>query len=268
MRKTVFYYIVLIFLFASCEKVIHVDLNEANPQIVVDAQLSDTGDGMGHAVVRLSWTAGFYDTTITPVSQAKIKITDPRGHIYNFTEIRPGIYISTNSAAMQQGDIYELEIQAEGKTLTASSSLPQRVDIDSVNYGIFNFGPHGGEGNTISCFFTDPAGQKNYYQLNLYVNGTPQFGYFITRDDGVDGKSVEYIFHQNPLFDSSRVTVELNTLDEVAFEYYKVLWDNQPQGGMPAAPGNPPSNIKGDGIGLFRATNLDREEIIVPEFVP
>ena len=84
------------------------------------------------------------------------------------------------------------------------------------------------------------------------------------RDDGLDGNNLEFIFYNNPLTETCDVKVELFTLDEFAFDYFKVLYDNSPHGGPAnAAPGNPVSNIKGGAIGIFRAAFVSRDTIHV-----
>ena len=170
---------------------------------------------------------------------------------------------------MRMGNEYKLEIQAEGKILTATSTVSRRVEIDSLKHGPFTFGPHDSEGEVVSCFFKDPPGEKNYYYLKYYINGVVQYGYYMGRDDGMDGKELEFIFFEIPIVETSDVEIELFTLDEIAFDYFKVLYANSPQGGPAnAAPGNPVSNIQGGAIGIFRAAFVSHDTIHVDVNTP
>jgi len=266
--KKIYYYITLSLILISCEKVIHVDLNEANPRIVVDAQLVDQGDSIGIATVRLTWSAGFYDdNNFKPIENAKINITDPRGHVYTFYESEQGVYINSTAYNVFLNDEFTLDIVAEDETITAKSTMPRRVEIDSLTFAPFVFGPHKGGSFVVQCHFMDPPNEDNYYYLKLYINDTLQSGYYIGSDDAIDGRRVDYVFYQNWIVYQSFVQVELYTIDEAAYEYFKVLYYDESSGGMSAAPGNPISNIEGNAIGIFRASAMDKQHIIVPDFI-
>ena len=268
MRKIV-YYIALVLLISSCEKVVNIDLNEANPKIIVDAIVVDTGNGLGSAVVRLSWSSSFYeDNSFTPIENATIHMTDPRGKVYDFYEYpnEKGVYHNPTLYATYMGDEFKLEIEAEGEKLSAVSTLPRFVKIDSLTIAPFVFGPHGGDGFVVQCHFMDPPNEKNYYYLKLIINDTVQTDYFIGSDDAIDGKRVDYVFFQHSITNGAFVVVQLYTIDEVAYDYFRVLQQDESSGGMSAAPGNPVSNIQGNAFGLFRATAMDQDYIIVPPF--
>ena len=264
MKKT-YIYILLALFFTSCEKVIDIDLNDSEPRIVVDAQVLNYGPGFdGNAVVKLSWTSNFYETnTFRAIENAKVMVTDANGNKHQLSSQEPGIYRNPSIPQAQMGDHYNLEITVDGKTIKSSSTIARQVKIDSLSYSIDAFGPKQNEGFMVNCHFTDPANEVNYYYMKLKINNIYSQGYFITRDDGLDGKPMTYTFFRNLITVPSQVYVELYTLDEAAFEYFKVLAMME-QGGMSTAPGNPPSNIEGDAIGLFKAGFVDVKSISIP----
>ena len=264
MKKT-YLYIILILLFASCEKVIEIDLNEADSRIVVDGKINFSNNGLsGEAYVQLHWTGSFYENnTFETIDNAQVKVSDKQGIVYTLTHSSNGQYFNPNIQKGQLGDTYKLEIQIDGKPISSQSSLARSVLIDSLSYTLDSFGPKQGDGYNINCHFTDPAGEVNYYYLKIKINGIYSSGYFLSRDDAMDGKPITYTFFRNPIKKPSNVEVELYTLDETSFEYFKVLAMQQ-QGGMSTAPGNPPSNIEGEAIGVFRANYMDIQSISVP----
>lgn len=263
--KKINLYLLLFLLFSSCEKVIEIDLNEAKPRIVIDGKIDFMEvDSMGTASIFLHWTSSFYElNTFKTIDNAQVKITDQNGHTHNLDFTSNGYYMTNSIEKGNIGDEYQLEIIYNGKTIHSTSSLVRSVKIDSLTYTVDNFGPHQANGYTVSCHFTDPAGEVNYYYLKIMIDGEYNHGYYITRDDAVDGQTISYPFFRNLIVDSSNVQVELYNIDEVAFEYFKVL-TMQDQGGMSTAPGNPLSNIEGDAIGLFRVSYKDVQNIAVP----
>ena len=264
MKKTILY-ISLILLFASCEKVVVIDLNESDPRIVVDGRINFNKNGLyGEAYVQMHWTASFYEVdSLNTIKNAHIKIIDSQGNANILTHMSHGLYFNPNISKGQLNDSYHIEISVDGENFQSTSTLARAVPIDSLSYTLDNFGPKQGDGYTINCHFTDPAGEKNFYYLKIRINGVYTPGWFITRDDALDGKAITYTFFRNLITDPSNVQIELYTIDETAFEYFKVL-AMMNQGGMSTAPGNPPSNIEGGAIGIFRASNIDVQTISVP----
>jgi hypothetical protein len=97
-------------LFASCEKVIEVDLNSNDPQIVVEAEIND--DTLLPAVVRLSKSLNYnQDIAYPAVSGAKVTITDNLGNSTTLTETKSGVYTSTGLIG-KSGRTYNLSIFA------------------------------------------------------------------------------------------------------------------------------------------------------------
>src|SRR5438128_2331768 len=82
--------ILLVFLFSSCEKVINLDLNEAEKKYVIEASITDQP---GTASVLLSQTKNFDDNNdLIGVSGALVAIQEEGGSITALTETTPGHY--------------------------------------------------------------------------------------------------------------------------------------------------------------------------------
>jgi len=79
--------------FFSCKKVINVNLNNANPNIVIEGIISDAP---GPYQVKLTQTVNFSDPNVfPPVTGATVKITDNTlGVTDSLKEVVPGTYVT------------------------------------------------------------------------------------------------------------------------------------------------------------------------------
>jgi hypothetical protein len=79
-------------LFSSCEKVIDLDLNNAEPIIVIEGNISDQTENQ---FVRISKTIPFTESnSFNGYAGAKVTVTPPSGIPINFTEVSKGLYRS------------------------------------------------------------------------------------------------------------------------------------------------------------------------------
>ena len=116
--------------FGACERVIDVDLNEAEPTLVVEATINNTE---GPHEVLLTQTTSFF-TADDPglVENATVVVTDSEGDSYAYTQVSSGRYQAEFTGV--PGRTYTLEIQAGGVTYTAVSEMRQPVTLDSLNF--------------------------------------------------------------------------------------------------------------------------------------
>ena len=124
-------YIILSFtLFSSCEKVVSIDLNEANPQIVIEGNITDT---KGQNTVLLSKTGNYFQPSLyfPPVANAVVVISDNLGNIDTLKTNSAGVYQSSKISGVA-GRTYFLKVIAEGKEYDATSTMQQKVTIDSL----------------------------------------------------------------------------------------------------------------------------------------
>src|SRR5690554_5648591 len=115
--------IVLLFfsgIVTSCEDVIEVDLNNAPPRLVVEANLYVWDNGGSLSSVKLTTTAPFFDNTLPIITNADVKITDENGVVYPFLHAENGIY--TASLLPQLNVDYSLSIQYDGETYSATET--------------------------------------------------------------------------------------------------------------------------------------------------
>ena len=92
--KKLFLLVIFFGIFSSCEDVIDVELNEAPPRLVVEANLNLWRNGNASAIIRLTTTGPFFENGVPFVSDASVTVTDENGNLYPFLYSQNGIYTS------------------------------------------------------------------------------------------------------------------------------------------------------------------------------
>lgn len=245
-------------LLSSCEKVIDVELNEAEQKLVIEAVVSnDTAQNY----VNLSLSGGFYATNnFAAVEGAAVGIEDENGNYFPMAELVPGVY--TNSSLVGElNTSYTLTVIYDNVTYTATTFIPSPVNIDTLEYEYVPASSFADEGAILFANFTDPANETNYYRFRITDNGDIDNNWYL-RDDGfVNGLETTYAFFQRSFDDGDFVEVEMVGVDATVFRYFEGLEDIST--GQGAAPGNPTSNIQGDALGFFGGYSVDKKSVLI-----
>ncbi len=243
---------------SACEKVVEIDLNDADPQIVVEAIVRSE---MGDNYVTLIRSASIYeDNTFDNISGANVTIVDPTGVSHLLAETTPGRYNGSSIAGTP--GTYSLIIEVEGKSISAITTMPEAVALDTVLVRESGgFGPS--ETFVLEAGFTDPADVRNYYRFRIFKNGVQDDGWLLYDDDIIDGNDVELPLFPNQFDLGDTTRLEMLSIDEESLRYYEALENGQGNGFFDAAPGNPESNLKGDAIGYFSAWSVASKTIVV-----
>lgn len=243
----------------SCQKVIQINLNAASPQIVIEGNISDQP---GPYTVSLSQTINFSEVTgFPPVTGANVTIKDYSGNTETLTETSPGKYVTSVLQGIP-GRTYTLTVIANSKTYTATSTMANPVNIDSLVYLSSGF-----DGDkTWMARVLDPPGIVNYYAIFVAVNNVVQSN-FSTADDKLrDGDTLDLripIPHDIILTPGDSVQVILESIDSGVREYFRLLRLLDRQGGIQSAPpANPITNLSAGALGYFSA-HADRKKILV-----
>ena len=260
MKKTIAI-LVLSILFVSCEKEIDLDLKESDELFVVEGIVHDN---LGDNFVLVSKTRAYNNNgAIEHVSDAVVRITDDAGGSFDLTEVDtiPGYYTNSNLMGIA-GRTYSLNVKVSGETITASSKMNPRIEIDSLSY---EEQPNFEDGETeygIICHFTDPINVENYYRMKAFLDDEQLDGYVYWGDDAFDGKATGL-----PVFEAfynvdDTARIQLLSVDEPNFRYFVGV--SLSQGGE--VPGNPESNLSGENaVGYFGAYAKSEEIIIIEE---
>ena len=244
----------------SCEKVILIELNEADQKIVVDAIVSN--DSIQNYVI-LSKSGGFYQSNdFEAVIGANVTITDDNGASFIMSETADGYY--TNPTLIGQlKTTYNLEVIADNQTITGSTYLPDTTRLDSLSY-FWNSGGFGDPAWFVLMHWSDEGAEENYYRFKPTINGYKENGISLLDDLLINGITTQY-----PLFDVEVdtfdiLTVEFIEIDKGTYNYLKVLGEiDSGDNGTSAAPGNPDSNLSGEALGFFGGYAITRASVII-----
>ncbi|MEO5911919.1 MAG: DUF4249 family protein [Pelobium sp.] len=238
------------FLFNGCEDVIDIDLNQANTNIVIEAEIVND---MNRQRVTISQTKNFNDdNSIVPVTDAQITVTDELGNKFVYNERVPGGYESGFFIGIP-GRKYSMEVKSQGKTYTAFSIMPKQVILDSITLTeitLFNK-----KNKFIQVNYVDPPDRPNFYNYKLSVNNELRNAYYVDEDRFYNGNKVtNTIFSEEPeLKTGDIVNLDFQCIDEKTYKYFYAISQIKGNGGPPTAPANPDSNFNNGALGYLSA---------------
>ncbi len=265
---------VWILVLSSCQKVISVDLNQTNPQIVIEGLVNDQG---GTDSVVINMTGDYFTPSLyfQPVTNATVVISDNAGNVDTLKEVTSGDYYSTSPSGIP-GRTYSLKVVSNGKEYDAVSSMPQKVKIDSL-YNLPSINTFGESGYDFYVTFKDPPQPGNYYRIIPHVSSLPtdsisggRGGTFIVDDEFTNGNEITFRFgiRNNPtrkLGPGDTVKVDLLSIDKATYDYYYTLRNiiAADQSPTSLSPANPNTNLTNGSLGYFSAYAMDSRTIII-----
>ena len=254
----------LILLCYSCEEVINIDLNSADPKIVIEGIVTDRP---GPYIVTITKTTDYYNPGSYPfLSGAQVSIADDLGFSEQLHETTDGIYQTVNLQGTS-GRTYTLTVIAEGQTYSAVSSMPQPTEIDSLFYTKSEGGVRhkDKEGYDLILRFTDKPGVEDFKRIKIYRNGNLQDGYFLYNGRLSDGNEIEYDRIHADFELNDFVFVELLSIDKSTYEYYSTLSNATASSSsskiQTKIPANPNNNLSGDALGYFGAFTVRPDSV-------
>ena len=260
--KSIILFSMSLLILSSCEDVIDINLKNTEPKLVIESTITDQA---GPYIVKLTKTEDYFDPGIYPiVSGADVIISDDLGNIDTLQETENGIY-QTGIIQGLTGTTYSLSVWTEGKQYSAISTMPEKVNIDSLSSEFIEATPRFDDGYIIKCNFTDPPGINNYYRFKLYQKGELVNNDIYLRDDLVfDGNIVKIPIMTEVFQINDTVTVELLSLNKTTYDYFKTLADITEDGmGRGTAPANPVTNLSNGAMGYFGAFTISSMTIII-----
>lgn len=189
----------LMVMLAGCERVVDLDLAEGPRRLVVEAKLERVLERSdSHQEITLTTTAAYFDTAAPPPARgAVVTVRDDAGRSWAFVESEPGSY-GTVSLVPEKGREYTLDITWEGQRFRAVETAVGVSSIDSLYFEAPRPGRFSGtEGVRATINTSDPAGERNFYLWDQFVDGVRQLGpdstfrmRLVAPDDAVDGRPV------------------------------------------------------------------------------
>jgi len=268
-RSTLFASVLLSAMYlTSCEKVIQIDLNDAEKKYVIEAMISDQ---LGSCKVVLTQTKNFDENnTFTGVSGAQVTIADNNGAPKTLTETAPGVYEAPALTAVSS-HTYQLSVRVGGEEFSATSVMPALVHLDSLYITERIFFDEKNKYATV--LYDDPAGVQNAYRFIQYVNGIKEKTIFVRDDDSNDGLTIERTLlffsddddaDEKKLKSGDNVRVEMLCISYPVYKYWFSLSQSSTGENQSATPGNPVTNIQGGALGYFSAHTWQSKTVEVP----
>lgn len=261
-------FVLLVFIFPACQKVINIDLNEAAPHIVIEGLITD---GDGPYTVKISKSGSYFNQPeLPPVSGAQVIISDDEGTVDTLKEITAGIYMTSLMRGIP-GRTYTLKVSAENKDYTGSSTMHSHVAIDSLRLIKDDSQRFGFRTDTreemhkeIHCYFKDPE-EKNFYRIKVITNDSTEASHYRLYDDQyTNGQETDLrVAHPKS---GDITTILLYSLDGGTFEYYRTLEDiidSNPIFG--STPANPNTNLSNGALGYFGAGAVSSKTIVITD---
>lgn len=266
MKKLLYIFVISLAL-VSCTEVIDIDINASNPQLVVEG-----GIGLNEpARIVLTRSISLDQSIEIPFEEnADVVISDKEGNSEKLLEMSPGIYFSPTIKGVA-GRTYNITINTAKETVTAQSTMPAQVRIDTmtVENSIY---PGGGRpvGNQPAPFYeirvkyTDPAPETNFYRFLVTVNGVVDSRNNVYNDRLTNGNQVEaFLIVYNPeLKTGDSITVEMQCIEKPVFEYFSSMGSAVGPGGS-SSPANPYTNLQGAILGYFSAHTVERKTYLL-----
>lgn len=258
MKKTHFIWMMLTgILFFSCQKVIDIDLNEGNQQLVIEGFVTK---GETVHTVKITKTLNFDENVAFPtVDNATVVITDNVGNSETLTMTAPGVY-KTSSLLGVEGRTYTITVNVDGKTFTAASKMPTEVVLNGLDVIVIPFGL-----DTLRAVVPnriDEAGVENFYQYDFFVNGEQNKGIYLQDDQFSDGVQNQQPLFGGELLPNDTVRVIMYCIDKPVYKY---LYSIDANTGSIAAPANPVSNFGKTCLGYFSARTQKEQSVVIPQ---
>ncbi|WP_179354636.1 DUF4249 domain-containing protein [Winogradskyella vidalii] len=263
--KNFIYIAFFLMLFTNCEDVIDVDLNTAEPKLVIEASINYFKNTTGNEQsIKLTLSAPFFEDTIPPANGATIQVSDTAGNTFNFIEAdNTGIYNNSTFIPVI-GEVYTLIINYEGETYTATETLTAVVPIDYVEQN--NEGGFSGEDIELKAYYTDPAEIDNYYFFE-FISDIPVVPTLnVYNDTFTDGNEIFGFYTEEDLEAGDIVTIRNYGISSQFYDFmYILLQQSSDSGGGPFE--TQPATIRGNctnvtnpgnyPLGYFRLSEVD-----------
>ena len=224
------FYIWIVAVSFSCEDVIDVDLNTAEPKLVIDASIDwfKGSDGKDQTI-KLTRSAPYFDENVPPATGAEVTIITSNGEIFNFIEEgQTGIY-TTSTFIPEIDKMYQLTINYQGETFTAKETLKSVTDIDFVEQN--DEGGFSGDETELKVFYTDPAGAENFYFFE-FISDIPAIPTLeVYNDEFINGNQIFGFYTEEDLVSGDVVTIRSHGVSKRFYDFMFILLQQSAEDG-------------------------------------
>ncbi len=242
------YYIILIavLFFTSCEDTIDVNLEESNPQLIVDAWLDNNNQRQD---LRISRSLPYFTNEFTPgVENALVIVKNNNGTEYQFAHETDGLYavnLPENEFIGSVGDSFELSIAIDNKNYLAKTMMHRVTPIDSLVQEFRDDEVFTEDGIYCQVFARDFDGLGDSYWIKSFINDqylNRPFEINIAYDAGFDsGGELDGFVFIYPIRDlinetgddgipiqwevGDKIKVEIHSISNDAFNFLEIMRD-------------------------------------------
>ena len=252
--RTYLFILSVLLLQTSCEDIIDLDLNDAEPRLVIEASINwIKGTSGKNQFVKLSLTAPYFDSAIPPANGAIVIITDQNNRIYNFVEEgTTGIY--KNSRFIPNiNHTYSLEITYNNEVYYATETLKSVVPIDSVGQTLT--GGFSGEDAELKAYYTDPADETNFYFFEFISSRPGGDEVNVYEDKFTNGNQIFGFYSDEDLMIGDQITIRNYGISQRFYNFmFILLQQNSGSGGGPFE--TQPTTVKGNCINTTHPKNF------------
>ena len=155
-------------LFTACEKVIELDLDTQEKELVIDAHIDwEKGTTGQEQTILLSYTQPYYSQEAPEgASGATVLVADNQGNIFPFVEHIAGTYKNVNFTPAL-GRRYALIVQYQGKEYVASDILKEVPQLTEDNITQSNDGGFTGDQIMLTLRFDANPNERNNFVLRI-----------------------------------------------------------------------------------------------------
>ena len=247
-------FILFIFIFLGCEKVIDLETDFNDTRLVVDANISKHRDSLNaKASVKLSETVPYFSDEESIINDAivSIEINQKTHELYYNNPTK--LYLADINFIENNSD-FVLLIEHKKNNYTSSSKLIKTPKIESVVFG--DRKSLNKDEVELKVTFTDPPEEGNYYLWKFGPKKSGKFDYLPALDKYINGNKFTLSFFIDKteyLQDSDYINIEINGITEDYFNYLNILTSQAgAQNGRPFSTSS--SVIKGN---VVNNTNLE-----------
>jgi hypothetical protein len=247
-------FILFIFIFLGCEKVIDLETDFNDTRLVVDANISKHRDSLNaKASVKLSETVPYFSDEEIIINDAivSIEINQKTHELYYDNPTK--LYLADINFIENNSD-FVLLIEHKKNNYTSSSKLIKTPKIESVVFG--DRKSLNKDEVELKVTFTDPPEEGNYYLWKFGPKKSGKFDYLPALDKYINGNKFTFSFFIDKteyLQDSDYINIEINGITEDYFNYLNILTSQAgAQNGRPFTTSS--SVIKGN---VVNKTNLE-----------
>ncbi|WP_282787325.1 DUF4249 domain-containing protein [Flavobacterium croceum] len=256
----------------SCEDKVNIDLENASPKLVIDANiLWNKGTSGATQSIKISTTGNYYSNTTPKVSGAIVTVTSG-ANVFNFLEVIPnsGEYVCTNFVPVVNQN-YTLNVNYQGQNYTATEKLlatPTITHVEKTVVSVF-----GKDVIQLKAFFNDNGNENNFYLVGVKnpLYQIPEYG--VLKDEFFQGNEMFGFYADENLVIGLDMKFTIQGISERYYNYMnKLLSVSGNSGGSPFA--TPPASVRGNivnqndtnnyPLGYFHISEQDTKNYIIP----